>query len=266
LKEQLFPYDFDLVHTKGVQNVVADFLSRHVNAIETADSPFDVERYVDEAFGIIRSDHDPQGHGNAPMEPEELDDLARTTYEREWQQNRDEQRGENRLRQWDSKPEAINSKLWQVIVKEVSGRGFTPRMKRYHRQRLYQVDIGEESPEEEVAEGYNQILGGGNLFHVFLEGERQRELLQRLYTTRRVGENATLVECKKKVETVFDPERQERILAAYHKGVNNHRRVGATLADLRRRFYWWDVVGTIRDHILQCDVCARAKYVRTPRE
>jgi hypothetical protein len=48
--------------------------------------------------------------------------------------------------------------------------------------------------------------------------------------------------------------------------VNNHRGVAATLADLRRRFYWWDIVSTIRDHILRCDVCAQAKNVRTPRE
>ena len=266
LKERLTPYDFDLVHTKGVQNVVADFLSRHVNAIETAGSPFDVGRYVDEAFGIVREDRGQQERENTPMEPEELDDLVRTTYEQEWQENVDDLRGEERPRPWDSKPETINTKLWQVIVREVPGRGFNPGLKRYHKQRIYQVEIGRETPEEEVAEGYNQILGGGNLFHVYLDEERQRELLRKLYTTRKVGENTTIVECQKKVETVFHPERQERILAAYHGGVNNHRGVGATLADLRRRFYWWDMIGTIRDHILQCDVCAQAKYVRTPRE
>lgn len=214
LKERLTPYDFDLVHTKGIQNVVADFLSRHVNAIETADPPFNEER----------------------------------------------------PRPWDTKPETINTKLWQVIVKEVPGRGFRPGLKRYHKQRIFQVEVGTETPEEEVVEGYNQILGGGNIFHIYLETERQRELLKELYTARKVGEEATLVECQKMVETVFDPERQERILEAYHKGVNNHRGIGATLADLRRRFYWWDMVGTIQTHILQCDVCARAKYVRIPKE
>jgi hypothetical protein len=139
-------------------------------------------------------------------------------------------------------------------------------MKRYYKQRIYKVDIGRDTPEEVVVEGYNLILGGGKLFHVYLEEDRQQELLQTLYITRRVEADATLVECERKVESVFNPERQGRILTAYHEGVNNHRGVAATLADLRRRFYWWDMVSTIRDHILRCDVCAQAKYVQTPRE
>jgi transposase InsO family protein len=274
LKERLAPYDFDLVHTKGVQNIVADFLSRHVNAIETPDSPFNVERYADEAFGITRGNQNQrrteesraQEHGNVPLRPDELDDLARRTYEQDWQDGPNELQVDARPRPWDTKQDVVNTKLWQIIVREVPGRKFDAKMRRYHKQRIYQIDIGRETSEEEVAEGYNQVLKRGRLFHVYLGEERQRELLQKLYTTRKVGADVTLIECRKLVETVLDPDRQERILAAHHEGVSNHRGVGATLADLRRRYYWWNMIGSIRDHILQCEVCARAKYVRIPRE
>ena len=66
---------------------------------------------------------------------------------------------------WDSKPEVVNAKLWHILVREVSGAGFEMGMRRFYRQRIYGVAEGREVSETLVTGEYDQILGGGKLFH-----------------------------------------------------------------------------------------------------
>ncbi|MGR0317684.1 hypothetical protein, partial [Klebsiella pneumoniae] len=47
-KEKLALYDFEVTHVKGVENVVADWLSRHVNVIEGQDEQQQPWQVLDE--------------------------------------------------------------------------------------------------------------------------------------------------------------------------------------------------------------------------
>ncbi|KAL1129792.1 hypothetical protein AAG570_012736 [Ranatra chinensis] len=59
-KEVLAAYDYEIVHTKGKDNVLADYLSRQVNAIEDVDANY-AARYLREWLGEAESDTESEG-------------------------------------------------------------------------------------------------------------------------------------------------------------------------------------------------------------
>ncbi|KAL1138480.1 hypothetical protein AAG570_008543 [Ranatra chinensis] len=52
----------------------------------------------------------------------------------------------------------------------------------------------------------------------------------------------------------------------YHVGKTNHRGVREMVSRLRRRYYWPKMTIMVAEELAWCEVCARAKYVRTPQE
>ncbi|KAL1129591.1 hypothetical protein AAG570_012536, partial [Ranatra chinensis] len=61
-------------------------------------------------------------------------------------------------------------------------------------------------------------------------------------------------------------EEQHQLLRDYHVGKTSHRGVRETVSHLRRRYYWPKMTKMVAKELARFEVCARAKYVRTPQE
>lgn len=254
-KEILAAYDFEITHTKGVDNVVADCLSRQVNAIEEgtgSPEPFAV-RYLGEL---------------AEAGPDEMPEetLIRT---REEESHRDiEHRDipENEVRELVEVRTMINNKRRQIVLTSLEGGGVGTQMRRYKHLSMVWVAVGRDAGEEDVIETLNQVIEPGRVFHVFTASRELREKLNGWYKDRKIAEGATLILCTQRLETVEDERRQAEIVGEYHVGKTNHRGVGETLAHLGKTYYWVNMPGTIKEVIGACGVCNRAKYERSPAE
>ena len=229
LKEKLAPYEFRLIHTKGTQNVVADFLSRNVNTMEA---------------------------NGGDREETEVPPAGITT----------ERSTARSLRVLDVKNEIVNNKLWQLIVGVIPGREILTSLHRYKKQRVVTVKIGEEVAEPEIISTFDRIVGKDKVHYLYFESDLFKTVITREYGNGNIAPESIIIECKKRVETIENEVEQEEIILAHHLGKSNHRGVNETLMYLKRSYYWQDMLTKIREVLSGCEVCARAKYVRVPRE
>jgi RNase H-like domain found in reverse transcriptase/Reverse transcriptase (RNA-dependent DNA polymerase)/Integrase zinc binding domain len=254
-KETLAAYDFEITHTKGVDNVVADCLSRQVNAIEEevgTPEPFAV-RYLRELAEV--------GPDETPEET-----LVRT-YEEDADREREHREtpaGEPRV--LEEVRSIINNKRRQIVITRLEGSGVGTQAKRYRHLSMVWVAVGREASEEDILGTLNQIIEPGRVFHVFTASQDMRDKLGTWYRERRVAGESTLVLCTRRVETIEEEPRQLEIVHEYHIGKTNHRGIGETLTHLGKSYYWVDMPRTIREVIRACAVCNRAKYERAPAE
>ena len=215
-KEILAAYDFVITHTKGVDNVVADCLSRQVNAIEEE----------------IEHREIPRGR---PRELEEIKSI-------------------------------INNKRRQIIFTRLEGSGVGTQCRKYKHLSVVWVAVGRDATDEDVLSTLDQIIEPGRVFHIFTASRELREKLSEWYKENRVAIGATLIVCTKKLETVWNEQRQSEIVKDYHIGKTNHRGIGETLAHLGRSYYWVDMPGTVKEVVAACVTCSKAKYERLPAE
>ncbi|KAL1141017.1 hypothetical protein AAG570_000943 [Ranatra chinensis] len=70
----------------------------------------------------------------------------------------------------------------------------------------------------------------------------------------------------KRLTIIEGEEERRRLLKDYHVRKTNHRGVRETVSLLRRRYYWPKMTKMVGEGLAHCEVCARAKYFRTPQE
>ena len=253
-KEFLAAYDFGITHTKGVDNVVADCLSRQVNAIrEEAGEPESV-RYLRE---LAEAGPEELGERSTPG----IRETERVEPEIEY---REIPRGESR--ELEEEKTMINNKRRQIIITQLEGSGVGTQLRRYKHLSILWLAIGREAAEEDVLETLSQVIEPGRVFHIFITNGELKEKLKRWYRESRVAVGATLVLCTKRLETIEGEQQQVEIVKEYHEGKTNHRGISETLAHLGRTYYWVDMPGTVKETIAACPTCSRAKYERWPGE
>ena len=236
-KEFLAAYDFGISHTKGVDNVVADCLSRQVNAIE-------------EDAG------EPE-----PSSVRYLRELAEAEPEIEYAER---PRGEPR--ELEEEKTIINNKRRQIILTRLEGSGVGTQFRKYKHLSILWLAVGRDANEEDILETLGQVIEPGRVFYVFTADRELKESLSRWYRESRVAVGATLILCTKRLETIEGEQQQAEIVGDYHVGKTNHRGISETLAHLGRTYYWVDMPGTVREVIATCPTCSRAKYERSPGE
>jgi hypothetical protein len=234
-KETLAAYDFEITHTRGVDNVVADCLSRQVNAIEEGgegQEPFAV-RYLREL-----------AEAGPDETPEET--LVRT---REEEANREREHiaiPAEEPRTLEEERTIVNNKRRQIIITRLEGSGIGTQARRYKHLSIVWVAVGREAAEEDTITTLNQVIEPGRVVHVFTANREMKEKLGTWYGERKIAEGATLILCTQRLETIEEEQRQVEIVREYHVGKKNHRGVWETLAHLGKSYYWIDMPGTVR--------------------
>ncbi|KAL1129983.1 hypothetical protein AAG570_012926 [Ranatra chinensis] len=203
-KETLAAYDFDIDHTRGAENVVADCQSRLINATST-DDPQDASE-APEPFALR---HLREWAESGP--DLEVGKPAGLRHLREWaesgpdlpptepgpsgvQEQRPTEDGVRRLT-WGR--EMLNSKRRQVVLETGTGDGV-------------------------VTTEMATFMLDDTTYYVYVESAPEREQLERLYAAGRLG-NTRWEWTLNRVRTVTDTTEQVDIVRTYHVGKTNHR-------------------------------------------
>ena len=245
-KERLAAYSFTIHHTKGVDNVVADCLSRNIGVTEINEGnsePFALQYLREWA--------------------EDGPDLPETT-PTNVDVNRDGGPGTDR-RLMTIHRGIINDKANQIVWDIIEGNGqINSEFRRYGHTKLIYVTSPRQTHDRDIALTMNQILQSGKLYYFYAKDSEAREIIRNLFERREIGQRCEIIECEKRLETVRDEDRQTDIIRNHHEGLTNHRGINETIEQLRRTYYWIKLRQTVRDFILQCEICNRAKYDRHP--
>ncbi|KAL1132795.1 hypothetical protein AAG570_010747 [Ranatra chinensis] len=231
-KETLAAYDFEVIHTKGSENVVADCLSRQVNAIENVDEEY-AQRFLRD---WLADEQDNETIGTDRQE----------------------------MREWTETEAIINNKVRQLIFIVIEGTGIQTDYHRYGRINVTKIKVGNDCTDDRLKEIIGQVTEPQVEYHVHVSENRLKEKLRKRYETGEIAQGAKLICCTKRVETIEETERQKDIVRTYHNGVTNHRGIRETLAQLQRKYYWTDMRTTVQDIIGQCSPCNICKYERHP--
>ena len=259
LKERLVPYTFQLQHVKGSQNVVADCLSRNINAVEG--QPGSHDQTQGEESAVVR--YLREWAENGP----DLSAAGSTGRTLESMNSPNPQPHEETLtRKWEIREGIVNDKNNQVLV--VAGRhtGVQTSLHRYNTHKVLTLSIGVDVSDTEWVGALNQTLSCNTTYFVHVDSRELRERITRLYEQEKFLTGGRIIECRKKVQTVEAEEEQRELVWSYHVGKTNHRGVTETLAQLRRQYYWINMPKVVGDILAGCEICSKAKYVRRPTE
>lgn len=259
LKERLTPYTFHLQHVKGTQNVVADCLSRNVNAVEGQPGSSDQTQGGESA--VVR--YLREWAENGPDFPT-VENTRRTP--ESTSPRRPQNQEENPTRKWETREGIINDKINQVLV--ITGRhtGVQTALRKYHTHKILTLSIGVDVSDAEWVGALNQTLDYNSKYFVHIDTPELKQRLIRLYEHKKFLTEGQMIECLREVRTVEVEEEQRELVWSYHIGKTNHRGVTETLAQLRRKYYWINMPKMVGDTLTNCETCAKAKYVRRPTE
>lgn len=241
-KERLAAYNFHTVHKKGIENAVADWLSRDlvVNAIEDESAEPFALRYLREwaengpEIPVVNT----ESEGNTtptdrPQELPEIDDI-------------------------------VNDKKFQIIIRSKQDTGTESRASIYEGLSTVVVRVPASIDENDLETIFTEFSTPGRNCHVYVGNKVILDKLKRLYRQERIGVGYSLIRCLRQVETVPNPATQQTLVTEHHTGKTNHRGIEETFRALKRLYFWKAMGNTVRDCIARCEICQRAKYDRQP--
>lgn len=243
-KERLAPYDFEVIHTKGSENVVADCLSRNIDALE-------MDRQTDEPENIAV--HLREGTGNEPN----LHLTQRTSQDPPTRPQRRTIRRENTI---------INDKFNQLIFNETDGRDLTSTFEKLGRSRIISIFVGKDTTDYELTQYMSTVTQIGKTYHIYAGENRLLNRIIDLYERTKISQMSEMIVCHDRVRTLRDRDEQVRTVERYHQGITNHRGPRETVQHLRREYYWPAMLQTVQEINEGCATCNKAKYNRRPRE
>lgn len=253
-KERLAAYNFQVIHKKGVDNAVADWLSRDlvINAVEEEDPPTEpfALRYLREwaesgpEIPLVQS---PVERTPTPTDPPT-----------------DFPTPSDRPSELPEIEDIVNDKRFQLIIKSKQSPGTETKASVYEGLSTVLVRTPASIDENELERLFGEFSVPGRACHVYVGNRLIAEKLKRLWRAERIGVGYSLTRCLRQVETITDTERQQRLVADHHTGKTNHRGIEETLRALKLLYFWKSMGRTVRDCIAQCVVCQRAKYDRQP--
>lgn len=225
-KERLAAYQFTIHHTKGSDNVVADCLSRNVNALT--------------------------GQG----EREESDrDLPPAEVQTETIGSR----------QMNVHPGIVNDKANQLVWLTREQPGWSSEFRSYGHTKTIVITAAKDLTDDEIQTAFRQIARPGKLYYLYVKDINTKTKILKLFEGKKIAQNSEIILCERMVDTVVNPTEQNQIIRQYHVGKTNHRGVNETVDQLKRSYYWINMAQVVGDVLAECDVCQRAKYDRGPR-
>ena len=265
-KEKLAVYEFNIVHTKGKDNVVADCLSRNINCMEghaegsPGEQPFAL-RYLSEwanqgpELAPAWRHPDEARQGANGMGPPGISSQRETA---------GPSGGDQETRTMECQDGMINDKRDQLLLERARSTGSETAFHRYGHLKITTVRLRDEASDEEWEHLLNQVISRGKTYYFYCKTDAMRERMKRLYEARKVAAESTLIECKRKVETIEENDQQNEVVRNYHVGKTNHRGIQETVEHLKRTYYWIAMPEMVKKVIEHCTTCNRAKYDRAP--
>lgn len=249
-KEVLSQYNMDITYKPGKENVVADWLSRalHVNAMETTagEHSGELQRFIREWT--------PEGEGEQRESETEGDRVP----------PEEGSIGPERQIDMEERDDIINNKRDQIIWKTQTKGIIQAAYSQYKRYRIVTIRSSPGIKEEQICKALNDASKPGGTAYLYVGNESVWEKIKYLWKNEKIGIDRTFIRCKRMVETIREPERQQEVTLAYHQGKTNHRGIRETQLALARRYFWDGMKQTIETLIRSCTVCQTTKYDRHP--
>ena len=240
-KERLAAYDFEIEHTSGIDNAVADWLSRavQVNAGEIRDPG----EYAENGPNLG------QGPGTSRAVQEGETGLRTTK--------------ENRVKRDDG---IVNDKRNQIIWEFKTNGETEINNTKYGHLSITNICTRRDVSEAEILQILNEVIVSGKAYFVYTGNRTLKKKIKDMYERGNLGDRTDLTICERRVETVTDLEQQTDIIKDYHTGKTNHRGINETLMRLKRSYYWINMEKTINTVIRGCNTCNIVKYDRRPHQ
>ncbi|KAL1139169.1 hypothetical protein AAG570_009229 [Ranatra chinensis] len=282
-KERLAAYSFTISHNKGKDNVVADCLSRMVNALDTPTlSPGSSRKRPrindsEDSPDVVDLPLLEHPEGESSIIPG-LDLLRRRVVEepglptlqvpdsRETPSRSpelDRRNVERRAMTWLS--DTLDDKARQLVVRVVLRDTVRSTFRKIGRNRVWELEIGSQAQNLDVCRIMDELVDPGQTYYVHGDTTDGQKLITVLYETGLLAKGSVLTGVTKRLTIIEGEEEQRRLLWDYHVGKTNHRGVRETVSHLRRRYYWPKMTKMVAEELARCEVCARAKYVHHRR-
>ncbi|KAL1139553.1 hypothetical protein AAG570_006536 [Ranatra chinensis] len=162
--------------------------------------------------------------------------------------------------------DTLDDKARQLVVRIVSGDTVRSTFRKIGQNWVWELEIGSQVQNRDVCRITDELVEPGQTYYVYGDTTGGQKLITILYETGLLAKGSVLTGVTKRLTIIEGEEEQRRLLRDYHVGKTNHRGVRETVSHLRRRYYWPKMTKMVAEELARCEVCARAKYVRTPQE
>ncbi|KAL1139047.1 hypothetical protein AAG570_009108 [Ranatra chinensis] len=162
--------------------------------------------------------------------------------------------------------DTLDDKARQLVVRIVSGDTVRSTFRKIGQNRVWELEIGSQAQNRDVCRITDELVEPRQTYYVYGDTTDGQKLITVLYETGLLAKGSVLTGVTKRLTIIEGEEEQRRLLRDYHVGKTNHRGVRETVSHLRRRYYWPKMTKMVAEELARCEVCARAKYVRTPQE
>lgn len=202
-KERLAAYNFHIVHKKGVDNAVADWLSRDlvVNAIEKEDTPVEpfavryLREWAESGPEIPTTQRENEGHTTPSRRPQELSDIEeilRTpanradteAISREVEENASPT---NRPQELPEIDEIINDKKLQIIIKSRQNPGTETSASVYEGLSAIIVRTQATTDDVELERIFTEFSQSGRTCYIYVGNRLIMDKLRRLWRQGKIG-------------------------------------------------------------------------------
>ncbi|KAL1138309.1 hypothetical protein AAG570_009997 [Ranatra chinensis] len=271
-KERLAACSFTISHNKGKDNVVADCLSRMVNALHAPTPSRGPSRRRCQINGSEDSpdvvdlpllEH-PEGESSIipgldllrrrvveePVLPTVQVPALREIHSRSPEPDR---RGvKRRVMTWLS--DTLDDKARQLVVRIVSGDTVRSTFRKIGQNRVWELEIGSQAQNRDVCRITDELVGPGQTYYVYGDTTDGQKLITVLYETGLLAKGSVLTGVTKRLIIIEGEEEQRRLLRDYHVGKTNHRGVRETVSHLRRRYYWPKMTKMVAEELARCEM------------
>lgn len=257
-KLKLEEYNFSVGYKKGKDNVVADALSRvEIQNNETNNEINDNDSVivnVNEIPEISQDDIDQILGAETPRSvnlDNEADDTDLETVHSGQQ--------DTGLRGPVFTERPVNTFSNRIIIKLSDT--IKRRITRPFNKNTHLVTLNKENFNETLKEILTEIISPNRVFGIFLINPELKEPLCNIITNT-FNESVKIYISNTYCRDVTEPISQKEIVEEYHD--KTHTGITETYNQLKQKYYWPCMQGTITTLINKCEVCLRSKYERNP--
>lgn len=126
------------------------------------------------------------------------------------------------------------------------------------------IEVPKIKTEEYLTDIVKKYIAPAVKYNVLFETPELYEILSRTLQRNFRGSTLNIVKSNKILEDITNERKKTELIREQHEGLTNHRGIKETYNQMKEKFYWPDMAGSIQMYINECEVCQTTKYDRKP--